>query len=251
MKPGCERLDHLLDEIRSTALGCGRNPGEISLVAVSKRQPLDRIRAMIDCGQLLFGENYLQEASAKITALDRPEAEFHFIGHLQSNKARQAARFFSVIQTVDRLKIARLLDRHARELDVRLRALVQVNIGREPQKHGVDPDKTLSLLADIKKETRLSVTGLMCMVPRNPDPEAARGFFRELRLLADRAGREGLFATEAYELSMGMSADFRVAIEEGATMIRVGTALFGPREDKEKSAGGTSPQPAPDRNPRP
>ena len=229
MSVDCSALTALTENMDAACRSCGRPEEAVRLVAVSKRQPLEKITAMIECGQRIFGENYLQEAVKKIQALNRPELEFHFIGHLQSNKARQAAEFFEVIETVDRMKIARLLDNHSRSLGRRLRVLVQVNVGRERQKHGVMPEKALELLAGIREETGLRVEGLMTMPPRTATPAGARQYFRLLREIGVEAAGKGLFTAERFELSMGMSGDYQVAIEEGATLIRVGTALFGPR----------------------
>ncbi|WP_457574980.1 YggS family pyridoxal phosphate-dependent enzyme [Desulfolithobacter sp.] len=225
----CDNLKTIYRQIEESAVRAGRDPQSVRLVAVSKRQEPERILEALDCGQDLFGENYLQEAREKIELLgDR--ARFHFIGHLQSNKARQAADLFTMVETVDRLKIARALSRHAGALGRSLDILLQVNVGREPQKAGVLPENLDELASEVATLPSLRLRGLMTMPPYTTDPEESRPFFRSLRRLARELSDKGLFTDNSrVELSMGMSRDFPVAIEEGATLVRVGTAIFGPR----------------------
>lgn len=224
-----DNLSQILDTIAQTARNVGRDPKDIKLLAVSKGISIDQMQQAVDCGQLLFGENYLQEAVKKIPLL-AGTIGWHFIGHLQSNKARQAAELFDVVETVDRLKVAKALDNHATLLKKKLSILIQVNIGREKQKSGIFPEETESLLRLIIKETDLRVLGLMTMPPFFSDPEKNRPHFKALRDLAKRLAARNLFAdNENVELSMGMSGDYSIAIEEGATIVRVGTALFGAR----------------------
>lgn len=222
-------LQDTLARIADAAVRCGRDPGEIQLVAVSKRFPAPAIEEAIEAGQLLFGENYIQEAAAKIEILgDR--CRFHFIGHLQSNKARIAAQLFDVIETIDRLKLARMLNKHLEELGRTMQVLVQVNIGEDEHKSGMAAEETETLLRAIGELPQLEVIGLMTMPPFTDDPEDARPHFRNLRLLAEDLKKKGLFGNRAkVELSMGMSSDYHIAIEEGATIVRVGTAIFGER----------------------
>lgn len=225
----CDNLDQMRTAVRAAALACGRNPDAIKIVAVSKHVPAAGVAAAQACGQTVFGENYLQEAAGKISQLD-PALEWHFIGHLQSNKAAAAASLFRVIQTVDRLKLAAALDKHAAQLGKQLDVLAQVNVGREPQKSGVLPEQAEELLRAMQPLASLRVRGLMTMPPLGREPEASRPWFRSLKQLSLHLAEEGLFHdNEAVELSMGLSGDFRVAIEEGATMVRIGTALFGER----------------------
>ncbi|MBW1750823.1 MAG: YggS family pyridoxal phosphate-dependent enzyme [Deltaproteobacteria bacterium] len=225
----CDNLDRIRTRIQEAAKNCGRDLQEIRLVAVSKRIPAKSVAEAYRCGQVIFGENYLQDAREKIKQLE-PSLQWHFIGHLQTNKAKTAAALFKVIETVDRLKIARALDRYAGELEKTLEVLIQVNVGREPQKSGVLPDETKGLLQDIGALPNLKVRGLMTMPPYGREPEASRPWFRELKQLAVQLASKGLFEdNDAVELSMGMTGDFTVAIEEGATLVRVGTAIFGPR----------------------
>jgi pyridoxal phosphate enzyme (YggS family) len=223
-------IAHNLEEVRAAiAAACrkvGRNPGEVRLVAVSKTVDLERLRAAIDAGQDLFGENYLQEARDKIAALGR-QVSWHLVGHLQSNKARGAVELFDLIHAVDRLKLARALsDAAARQGKVQ-DVLIQVNQGGEATKSGVMPAAAPELLEEVARLPHLLVLGLMTMPPWFPDPETARPYFRALRELRDHL--RGLTGLPLTELSMGMSGDFAVAVEEGATLVRVGTAIFGQR----------------------
>lgn len=225
----CDNIQTIKEQIRAAALKSGRDPESVNIVAVSKRMDIDKIRQAAQCGQNLFGENYLQEAAEKITQLDK-NLTWHFIGHLQSNKAKTAAELFQMVETVDRLKIARALDKHAGQLDKYLDILVQVNIGREQQKSGVAPEETEQLLRAIKELPNLRVLGLMAMAPYSPAPEASRPYFKQMRALVEQLKNKGLFYDEkSVRLSMGMSGDFTVAIEEGATHVRIGTAIFGER----------------------
>ncbi|MGI6657503.1 MAG: YggS family pyridoxal phosphate-dependent enzyme [Desulfobulbus sp.] len=227
-----ENLASICSTIQAAAQRANRDPALIRLVAVSKQMPTEAVGEAMQCGQPLFGENYLQEAAEKIAAVPHG-ARWHFIGHLQSNKARQAAELFDMVETVDRLKIARALDRHAQQIGKTLPILVQVNVGRDPRKAGVLPEDAPELLRTIAKETRLPVHGLMTMPPFTDDPEQSRPYFKALKELAKQLADKGLFADNNHvELSMGMSADYPVAIEEGATLVRVGTALFGTRSTK-------------------
>lgn len=215
-----------IDEI---ARACGRNPDDIQLVAVSKTFPATAVEEALGAGQQLFGENYIQEAQEKIEMLGG-RCRFHFIGHLQSNKAKIAARLFDVIETVDSLKLARALDRHLGEIGRRMPILLQVNIGEDENKSGAQAEETEYLLRQVRELANLEVIGLMTMPPFTDDPEDARPYFRQLRLLSESLAAKGLFpAGRRVELSMGMSSDYPVAIQEGATIVRVGTAIFGHR----------------------
>ncbi len=226
----CEKLETISQNIELAAERSGRSGESVRLIAVSKRQSMKKILQAVSCGQILFGENYLQEAREKITGCEKKLC-WHFIGHLQSNKAALAVNLFDMIETVDRIKIARLLDKHANQQQKDIEILIQVNIGREKQKHGVLPEHTEALLRTIRKETGCKIRGLMAMPPWSARPEDSRPFFRELRRLSEQLADKGLFAgQDTIELSMGMSADYTIAIEEGATLVRVGTALFGERK---------------------
>jgi pyridoxal phosphate enzyme (YggS family) len=222
-------LQEIRNRIDRAARKVGRDPEQVRLVAVSKRVPVERLREAHVCGQRLFGENYLQEAEGKIAELG-PGYEWHFIGHLQSNKAAQAAGLFDLFETVDRLKVATALNRAVAAAGRVLPVLLQVNIGCEPQKSGVLPEEVPGLLKQLQELPNLTVRGLMVMPPFLEDPEAVRPFFRQTRELALKLADLGLLPPDGEaELSMGMSGDYEVAVEEGATLVRVGTALFGAR----------------------
>ena len=230
-------IDRNLHDIRrkitATAIQCGRDPATIRLVAVSKKFPASHIQEAIRAGQLLFGENYIQEAAQKKTEIG-DTASFHFIGHLQSNKAKLAAQIFEMIETIDRYKLAAALDKELKYLDKTLDVLVQVNIGQEPQKSGILPQDTEELLKKLLLLSNLKVRGLMAIPPYSDNPEHTRPYFKALRLLAEEMQRKNYFSDNTrVELSMGMSSDYTVAIEEGATLVRIGTALFGNRLEKQ------------------
>lgn len=229
-----QNLVKIQTSISDTALRCGRNPDAIKLVAVSKRFSVDAIKQARDAGQTLFGENYLQEAVEKRREL-KESVQLHFIGNLQSNKAKLCADTCDMIETVDREKIASVLNRHCEQNDRFINILVQVNIGMDDNKSGVLPENTEKLLARIQELKRLRLLGLMTMPPFMPDPEDVRPYFRDLRLLADEMKAKGLLGSHGpIELSMGMSHDYHIAIEEGATYIRLGTAIFGQRPPLKK-----------------
>lgn len=226
-----ENIRLIRQRINNAAEKANRDPSSIRLVAVSKRHDVQEVLQALEAGQLIFGENYLQEAGEKIEKVGQIYGlKWHLIGHLQSNKARQAAYLFDMIETVDRLKLAKALDRYAGEARRILPVLIQVNIGREEQKAGVSPEETEQFLIRLKEYPGLRVRGLMAMPPQRSDPEEVRPWFRELRMMAENFRSKGLFTEkERVELSMGMSHDFETAIEEGSTLVRVGTAIFGSR----------------------
>ena len=224
-----ENIEIVRGRIRAAAERAGRDPRSVRLVAVSKHQPLVAIREAMAAGQMVFGENYLQEAEDKIAALGQGVL-WHCIGHLQSNKARIAAEVFDCIETVDRLKLAKALETRLVELGKTMPVLIQVNVGGESQKAGVTSEEAGQLCRGLQQFPHLIVQGLMTMPPFVDDPEESRGCFRQLRLLGVELAAQGLLGRHGVmELSMGMSGDFEVAIEEGATLVRVGTALFGER----------------------
>lgn len=224
-----ENIRKLKERIDEAARRAGRMPEEIKLVAVSKHFPAEAIIEAYAAGQTLFGENYIQELQAKKDKVP-PEVVFHFIGHLQSNKAKIAAATCSMIETVDSFKLGRALDTHLEALNRKIDILIQVNIGDDVNKAGIQEDQAEELLIQFNALPRVRVRGLMTMPPYEADPELSRPHFRNLRKLADRLTDKKLFAESSRpELSMGMSHDFHVAIEEGATIVRVGTAIFGQR----------------------
>ncbi len=229
-EPAVSHIARNLEEVRgriaAAASGAGRDPALVRLLAVSKTVPLEHIRAAVAAGQLLFGENYLQEARLKIAALG-PALSWHFIGHLQSNKAKAAVALFDVIHGVDRLKLAQAIDSAAANLGGIQKILLQVNLAGEASKSGAAPETVPGLLREIGRLPHLRVLGLMALPPWLADPEAVRPYFRALRELRDRLA--ACCGQPLPELSMGMSGDFEVAVAEGATLVRVGTAIFGSR----------------------
>jgi pyridoxal phosphate enzyme (YggS family) len=231
-----QRMAVLRARVESAARRVGRDPASVQIIGAAKRQPIERVAAAIRAGLRDLGENYVQEMTAKqrelqeILAPDSIAAlRWHGIGHLQSNKAREAARSCYRVHTVDSLRLAAALEREAARAGRVLEVLLQVNLSREPQKSGADPDALPELVEGLRPFVHLRAVGLMTMPAPDPDPEAARPVFRKLCELAAalRARPGGAALTE---LSMGMSDDFEVAVEEGATWVRIGTALFGPRE---------------------
>jgi pyridoxal phosphate enzyme (YggS family) len=227
-----ENVAELKSRVEKAAKRAGRDPGEIALMAVTKTHPPERIREAYEAGLRIFGENRVQEFSGKANALaDLPEAEWHMIGHLQTNKAAKAAELFSAVDSVDSLKVAEKLDASARALNKKLQVLIEVNVGGEAAKSGVasDSQELEDLLIAAPRLEALAFRGLMTVPPHTEDPEGARPFFRQLRALRDQIAARKLPAISMHLLSMGMSHDFEVAIEEGSTCIRVGTAIFGER----------------------
>jgi len=223
-----EHLQAVRERIAAAACACGRHPEEVRLVAVSKTRPAEDVRAAFQAGQRIFGENYVQELTAKAAALLEP-VEWHLIGHLQSNKVKYIAGLTTLIHSVDRLSLATEIDRQWGRLGRICDVLVQVNISGEATKSGTTEQDTLQLVRDIAALPHIRVRGLMTMPPFFDDPEAARPFFAGLRRLAERITAEAIPGVEMAELSMGMSGDFEAAIQEGATLVRVGTAIFGER----------------------
>lgn len=224
-----QNLDRIRQRIGHAATGCGRDPKTVRLVAVSKTVDADRVSAAIDAGADILGENYIQEARDKFSALYDRQVQWHFIGHLQSNKAKHAVRIFSLIHSVDSFKLAKALDKEARKTAKVQDILVQVNISREETKSGIDATDATDLVTQISQLENIRVKGLMTMPPFFDAPDQARPFFRELARLRDRIAERSIPGVCMDELSMGMTGDFEVAIEEGATLVRIGTAIFGER----------------------
>ena len=241
-----ENIALIRERMDAAARRADRNPEDVRLMAVSKTQPADRIREAFEAGQRLFGENRVQEFQSKHAELsaasptaasaqvcdvfDIEKAEFHLIGHLQSNKSAKAAELFSSVDSVDSMYLADRLNQAAEKLDKRLRLLIEINIGGEEAKTGFAPDseELIQLLGRRTQMKHIEIRGLMTVPPFAEDPEGARKYFRELRKLRDElAARMNM---NLPELSMGMSHDFEVAVEEGSTCVRVGTAIFGARD---------------------
>ncbi len=218
----------ILEQIRETATRCGRDPAEVKLLAATKSQGVPQIRAAMEAGVRLFGENYVQEAKAKKEAIQEP-AEWHMIGHLQRNKVKMALNVFGLIQTLDSVGLARELDKEGKKRGERVRAFVEVNLGGEQAKSGIAKHEVVFLLQEVGHLSHLRVEGLMAVPPFKESPEEMRPFFRALRELQMELKRLKIPNVEPKELSMGMTHDYQVAIEEGATLVRIGTAIFGPR----------------------
>jgi pyridoxal phosphate enzyme (YggS family) len=204
-------------------------PAGVDLVAAAKTRTPDEIRRAVDAGIRIIGENYVQEAEEAFAALGRI-ARWHFIGHLQKNKVKKAVPIFDMIETVDSVKLAELIDRDCAKLDKTMPVLIEVNSGREPQKSGVLPEEAERLIRDLSKISHIQVRGLMTMGPRFGDPELARPYFQETKRLFNRLSQLDLDNVEMRYLSMGMSNTYKIAIEEGANMVRIGTKIFGKRE---------------------
>ena len=220
-----DNLLRVRERIERAAQKAGRDPREIKLVAASKTVEVDRIKEAIEAGISILGENYVQEAQKKIEALGKP-VSWHFIGHLQSNKAKTAVRLFDVIHSIDSIPLAEELDQRAAQSDRVVKVMIEVNLSKEATKFGTDEERVLNLARRIHNLGHLSLEGLMTMPPYFDSPEMSRPYYTALRELKERMIKEGI---PLKELSMGMSNDFEIAIEEGATYVRVGTAIFGPR----------------------
>ncbi|MDQ7006652.1 MAG: YggS family pyridoxal phosphate-dependent enzyme [Acidobacteriota bacterium] len=221
------RVGEVLEKIDRAARRAGRDPAEIELIAVSKTHSVEQIDAVRAAGVQSFGENRIQEALAKIAR--RPDLRWHFIGRLQRNKARRAVEHFVLIHSVDSLRLGEALDRIGGETGRVVEVLVEVNLGAEASKGGVCLDRLEDLVRGLARFEHLELRGLMTVPPPASDPEETRPFFRRLAEERRRLRALGLPRAGFEHLSMGMSADFEVAIEEGATMVRIGSALFGPR----------------------
>ena len=218
----------VVEAVAEEARRCGRNPQEITIVAAAKTKGVDNIRAAIAAGAQDIGENYVQEAQAKIEAIREP-VRWHLIGHLQRNKARIAIRLFTLIQSLDSLELARELNRQGEKLGRVVRTLIEVNLGGEETKSGIRKEALRDLLAGAGALSFLRVEGLMAIPPYSPNPEDSRPYFRELAHLRQEYASLGIPHVELRELSIGMTEDYPIAIEEGATMVRIGRAIFGER----------------------
>ena len=225
-----QRLEQVRERIRKVCESCNRDADSVRLVAVSKTIPAGTVKEAIESGVRILGENYVQEAREKFDALIQYPVSWHFIGHLQSNKTKYAVRLFDLIHSVDSLKLARELDKQAKKVDKIQHILVQVNISEEDTKSGITADEAPRLISEISELENLSIRGLMTMPPYFYQPEKVKPFFAALRKLRDQVKERSLTNVSMEELSMGMTGDFEVAIEEGATLVRIGTAIFGERK---------------------
>ena len=222
------KIHNQIDEACQKA---GRNPEEVNLIAVSKVKPAEQVEEAFHAGQKLFGESYVQEFRDKQPLVEAP-VQWHFIGGLQSNKVKYLRGKVTMIHSVDRISLAEEIDRQWGKIDASVAVLLQVNVGDEMSKSGCAPEDLESLVRSVASLSNLNIKGLMCLPPHSDDPEQVRPFFKQLRELSEQIDRLQLPGVEMGELSMGMSGDFEVAVEEGATLVRVGTAIFGARIKK-------------------
>lgn len=223
------RLEGIRERIAAAAGRAGRDPSSVRLIAVSKTFGAEHVRAAFEAGQIDFGENKVQEAQQKHSITNDLPVRWHLIGHLQSNKARKAGGLFHAIHSIDNVSLLDPLEKAAREAGRRIDLLVQVDLAGEATKHGLEPHAVLPLFEAADRCGALRIVGLMLLPPAVDNPHHARPYFAQLRDLRNRLLDQGVQASSLAELSMGMSHDFEVAIEEGATMVRVGTAIFGTR----------------------
>ncbi len=232
-------LNFIRNRIRDAALKCGRDPSSVKLIAVSKQVPPELIREAFKAGQTIFGENYAQDLRDKAKALSDIPIDWHFIGHLQKNKAKYVAPVCSCVETIDSREIAEAISQQFErrlasssskaETSKRLNCLIEVNVAGEMSKSGAAPESVLNIAKHVATLSNLSLRGLMAIPPYYDEPEKSRPYFRRLSEILNTLNRELNLSEPLTEISMGMSGDFEVAIEEGATYVRVGTAIFGDR----------------------
>ncbi len=222
-----QNLVNVKESVTNACKRSGREPSSVELVAVSKTFPAQAVQDALPSGHMIYGESRLQEAEGKIAELPA-NVEWHFIGRVQRNKVRKILPLFDVVHGIDSMKLAKYTDRIAEELRMRAKVFVQVNIGREETKGGFDPDELMEQAEELRGLRSLYIMGLMCIPPAGPDEESARGWFRKLHELRDQLIQNHQMTLPF--LSMGMSSDYEVAIEEGATHVRVGSAIFGNRD---------------------
>ncbi|GER93471.1 YggS family pyridoxal phosphate enzyme [hot springs metagenome] len=228
-----ENISNILKKISHAAMRAGRSPDEVKLIAVTKTVSVEAIKEAVDAGLRIFGENRVQEAQKKIQSLklevQNSRIEWHLIGHLQKNKIKYAVQLFDLIHTVDSIELAEELNKQAEKIKKTQRVLVQIKLSEEETKHGIPEENLMPLLEKINELKNLKLEGLMTMPPYFEDIEGVRPYFKRLREIRDNINSLRIMHYALRELSMGMSNDFEVAIEEGATMVRIGTAIFGER----------------------
>ncbi len=230
-----ESLENIRGRIVRTCLRAGRDPSEVTLVAVAKTFPVDRVREALAAGVIDIGENYVQELQEKRQTLASENVRWHFIGHLQRNKVRLIAPWVSMIHSVDNVALAREIDERAEKAGRVIDCLIEVNTTHEESKFGVRPENALQLVSDLGGLASIRLNGFMTIGPFLPDPEGSRPMFRVLRQLRETAAARRQDNAPMRHLSMGMTGDFEVAIEEGSTLVRIGTAIFGSRKKREGS----------------
>lgn len=224
-----ENLALISRKIAEAAARAGRKPGEVRIVAAAKGQGREKIEEALAAGIKIIGHNYLQEAYKELPGKVTSDVEFHMIGHLQKNKAGKAVELFNVVQTVDDAQLAEALNRRAEAANRIMGVMIQMNLAGEEQKSGISENEVERLVVAIRDLRSLKLLGMMTMPPFFDDPDRARPYFGRLRKLRDTLMASGVLTQEMSELSMGMSGDFEVAVEEGSTLVRIGTMLFGPR----------------------
>ena len=224
-----ENIAAIQTRIQEAALRANRDPEQVRIVAAAKTQPVEKVREAVNAGIHIIGHNYVQEAEAQALIKEEAHVEFHMIGHLQKNKAGKAVTLFDLVETVDNEKLASTLDRRAGAEGRVIGVMIQVSLAGETQKSGVERVGIEQLIQAIRAMPHLKLRGLMTMPPFFDQPERARPYFAQLRELRDQLIDSGSLTPEMSELSMGMTGDFEVAVEEGSTLVRIGTALFGPR----------------------
>lgn len=229
-----ERIKEILNRINKAASSCNRKPESVQIVAVTKTVPAERIREAVASGISFIGESYIQEARNKYDLLSDTPVSWHFIGHLQTNKAKYAVKMFDLIHSVDSFKLAEELDIQAKKINKVQNILIQINIGREETKSGINEEDIPDFIKEAAQFQNIAVKGLMVIPPFFDDPEIVRPYFSSLRILQGKIKNslvsDALWSISVDELSMGMSGDFEVAIEEGSTLVRIGTAVFGERK---------------------
>jgi len=222
-------INKIREKINAAAARCQRSPDSIKLLAVTKTVSPVIIDKAIAAGLTEFGENYVQEAKEKIALIEH-RVKWHMIGHLQTNKAKYVANLFDYIHSVDRIELAKEIDKRAGLTGRKINILIEINVSGEKSKNGIPPANAIGLIRDIAQLENISVKGLMTMAPYSDNPENSRPFFSELRKLQRKIVNEGITGVQMDELSMGMTDDFEIAIEEGATIVRIGRAIFGERK---------------------
>jgi PLP dependent protein len=227
-----QNIERIQNEIAEAALRSGRNPAAVRLMAVTKTVDAVRIEEAIGAGVRVFGENYVQEAKGKIEGIGKREIEWHMIGYLQSNKAKYAVHLFNMIHSVSKTSQAAELDRRSAALDHVMEILVEVNLSAEPSKSGLEPSAVIPFIKSISGLRNISIRGLMTMPPWFDDAEEARPYFQKLRELSLRIAEEAINGVVMRDLSMGMTQDYQVAVEEGATIVRIGRGIFGERKQQ-------------------
>jgi PLP dependent protein len=225
-----ENVQNIRARIRDTCIRTGRRPEDVTLIAVTKTFGPEQIREAIQSGLLDIGENYVQEAAEKRRAVPDPEIRWHYIGHLQSNKVKSILPWVSLIHSVDSVSLAAEIQKRAEKFGQTVEVLIEVNTSEEASKYGTRPDRTLALVSEVAALPNIRLKGMMTIGPFDPDPEVSRPAFRLLKGLLNEANASNIVREPLRELSMGMTHDFEVAIEEGATMVRIGTAIFGTRK---------------------